>query len=305
MKLIYQLFFISFLILVFSISAFAEIKVYTHTVKQPFAGSQSPDDARIAAVTKAKREVLEMAGTYLESLTIVKENQVADDQIIALAAGVLKAEIISQKNYVLEEAFGIIVVAKVEVDTSILEKRIQRLLTNKSLLTQYQEKQNKEDELLSRITRLIEQNRQLHNLSSHDKIQRKMELQMQFQEASKGLTAVNLTQKTLSLLENGKYSDPAKAITYLNQTIQLDPANAKAYLNRGNAFLNLKQYIQAIQDYNQALKLEPDNPKAFNNRGICYMKLTRFNQACEDFKKACELGSCDNLEKARKQDNCP
>lgn len=305
MKFISHLFFISLLIIIFSVSAFAEIKVYTHTVKQPFAGSQSPDDARIAAITKAKREVLEMAGTYLESLTVVKDNQVADDQIIVLAAGVLKAEIISQKNYASDDAFGIIVVAKVEVDTSILEKRIQRLLSDKSLLTQYQEKQNKEDELLSRITRLIERNRQLHNLSSQDRIQRTMELQTQFQEASKGLTAVNLTQKALSLWENGKYSDPAKAITYLNQTIQLDPANAKAYLNRGNAFLNLKQFIKAIQDYNQALILEPDNPQAYNNRGICYIKLTRFDQACKDFQKACELGSCDNLAKARKLNNCP
>ena len=49
----------------------AEIKTYTHTVKQPFGGSQSPDDARVAAIAKAKREALEQAGTYLESLTIV------------------------------------------------------------------------------------------------------------------------------------------------------------------------------------------------------------------------------------------
>ena len=47
----------------------AEIKSFTHSVKQSFSGSQSPDDARIAAIHKAKREVLEKTGTYLESLT--------------------------------------------------------------------------------------------------------------------------------------------------------------------------------------------------------------------------------------------
>jgi len=37
------------------LSAFAEIKTITHnTVQQPFAGSQSPDDARIAGIARAK-----------------------------------------------------------------------------------------------------------------------------------------------------------------------------------------------------------------------------------------------------------
>ena len=47
----------------------AEIKTYTHTVKQAFGGSQSPDDAR-AAIHKAKREALEKEETYMESLNL-------------------------------------------------------------------------------------------------------------------------------------------------------------------------------------------------------------------------------------------
>ena len=54
------------------VSVVGEIQTITHTVKQPFGGNQSPDDARIAAVAKAKREALEMVGTYIESLTVVK-----------------------------------------------------------------------------------------------------------------------------------------------------------------------------------------------------------------------------------------
>jgi len=50
-----------FLLLVFILIpciSHAEIKTYIHTVKQSFGGSQSPDDARIGAIAKAKREVL-------------------------------------------------------------------------------------------------------------------------------------------------------------------------------------------------------------------------------------------------------
>ena len=128
----------------------AEIKTYIHTVKQSFGGSQSPDDARVGAIAKAKREVLEKAGTYLESLTIVRESVVEKDEIIALAAGVLKAEIVSQKNFATEDTFGIVVKAKVDVDTSILEDRVRKLLQDRSLLEKYKENQKHEKKPLKR-----------------------------------------------------------------------------------------------------------------------------------------------------------
>jgi hypothetical protein len=128
-------------LLLLPVSAFGEIQTVTHTVKQSFGGSQSPDDARISAVAKAKREALEMAGTYIESLTVVKNSQVDKDEILALAAGVLKAEVVSQKNYASEDAFGIDIVVKVVVDTSVLEERVKKLLQDRTHLTQLTEAQ--------------------------------------------------------------------------------------------------------------------------------------------------------------------
>jgi hypothetical protein len=86
------------------VSAFAEIQTVTHTVKQTFGGGQPPDDARISAIAKATREALEKAGTYIESLTSVQNSKMDKDEILALAAGVLKAEV-SQKNYASHDAF--------------------------------------------------------------------------------------------------------------------------------------------------------------------------------------------------------
>jgi len=100
---------ICILILIFILSpciCIAEIKTYTHTVKQQFGGSQSPDEALIAAIAKVKREVLEKAGTYLETMTVVENSQVEKDEVLALAAAVLKTEIVSQKNYASEESFA-------------------------------------------------------------------------------------------------------------------------------------------------------------------------------------------------------
>ncbi|MDK9717834.1 MAG: hypothetical protein OEL57_08000, partial [Trichlorobacter sp.] len=65
MKLLIHVVFITALLL--PLSARAEINTITHTVQQPFGGSQSPDDARTAGIARAKREALERFGTYIES----------------------------------------------------------------------------------------------------------------------------------------------------------------------------------------------------------------------------------------------
>ena len=60
-----------FLVLTFLCSpAMSKTITVKHTVRQAFGGGQSPDDARISAMAKAKREALEQAGTYIESLTV-------------------------------------------------------------------------------------------------------------------------------------------------------------------------------------------------------------------------------------------
>lgn len=123
-------------VLLLPVSAFGDIQTITHTVKQAFGGSQSADDALISAMAKAKREALEMAGVYVEALTIVKDSKVDKDEILALAAGVLKTEVVSQKNYITGEAFGIEVVVKIIVDTSVLEIRVKKLLQDRAHLDQ-------------------------------------------------------------------------------------------------------------------------------------------------------------------------
>ena len=97
---------LAIIFLVFVSNSQAEIKTFVRTVRQPFSGSQSPDDARVAATHKVKREVLEKAGTYLKTLSTVEEGRLTKDQVLALASGVLKTEIISQKNYMVGEGFG-------------------------------------------------------------------------------------------------------------------------------------------------------------------------------------------------------
>jgi hypothetical protein len=189
--------------LLLPVSTFGEIQTITHTIKQPFGGSQSPDDARISAMAKAKREALEMAGVYVEALTIVKDAKVDKDEILALTAGVLKSEVVSQKNYATGEGFGIEVVVKIIVDPSVLEGRVKKLLQDRTHLEQLNQARKKEKELLAQVARLEEENKRF---MAENKPSAK--LKKDFQEASQGLTAVEWSNKATDLWADGKYADP-------------------------------------------------------------------------------------------------
>ena len=274
----------------FPLSSFGEILTIKQTVRQTFGGGQSADDARIYGIAKAKREALEKAGTYIESLTVVKNSKVEKDEILALTAGVLKAEVISQKNYASEDAFGIEIVVDVIVDTSVLEERVKKQLQDRTHLTQLKDTQKREKELLQKVAELEEENRKLTA-----KNQSTAKLKKEFQKVSQGLTAVDWVNKALSLWNGKKYTNPEKAIEYLNNAIKLQPDYADAYGNRGNAYGNLGQQQRAIEDYDEVIRLQPDYAYAYNNRGFAYNSLGQYKRAIEDFNEAIRLQLDDVL----------
>ena len=195
----------------------AEIRTFVHTVRQPFGESQSPDDARVAAIHKAKREVLEKAGTYLESVTIVEDGRLTKDQVLALASAVLKTEIVSQKHYHTEEGFGIIIKAKVKVDTSVLGNKVKKHLADQTIMRQLIDLRKKEKELLDKVELLGKKNQNLmNNKKTVRNKQDKRKLQKAFQQASRGLGAIFLNYHAISFWRHGKYTNPTKVISILN-----------------------------------------------------------------------------------------
>jgi tetratricopeptide (TPR) repeat protein len=294
---------ITFILFVMLIAAFlssnslAATKTFTKMV-QTFGDNQSPDDARVAAIAKAKREVLEQAGTYLETLTEVKDSKLPKDEVLALAAGVLKVEVVSSKEYTDGETFWIEIVSKVEVDTTVLDERVKKMLNDRNLLDKYNESQKRETELLAQNKKLEAKNleiqqkfaalekekeelkrafqdKQTESTAVKELETKTKEVQLKLDETNRekeeirkstrtnatDFTAVEWKEKANGLWKDGKYSDPDKAIEYLNKSIEIDPKYAAAYYNRG----------------------------------IVWYGKGDMEKACLDFRKACDLGNCKGM----------
>ena len=79
------------------------------------------------------------------------------------------------------------------------------------------------------------------------------------------------------------------SITYLSDAISLNPENELAYLNRGDAYYNLKQYEKAIEDYNKTIELDPENVIAYGRRGDAYGRLKQYESAIMNYANAIDL----------------
>jgi Flp pilus assembly protein TadD len=102
-------------------------------------------------------------------------------------------------------------------------------------------------------------------------------------------TAADWSSKAFLLWNGAKFTDPKKAIEYLNNAIKLQPDDAIAYNQRGIAYKNIGQYQRAIEDYNEAIHLKSDLAEAYYNRGTAYFYLSKYNKAREDFNEAVRL----------------
>ena len=85
-------------------------------------------DARKIALEHAKLLAVEKIGTYLESETVVKDNQVTKDEIRTFASAIVKTVVLSEDLKLLENKTTIFIInIMANVDISLLEKKIKEI----------------------------------------------------------------------------------------------------------------------------------------------------------------------------------
>ena len=79
------------------------------------------------------------------------------------------------------------------------------------------------------------------------------------------------------------------AITDFTKVIDLRPADAIAYYNRGMAYGEQGDFDRAIADYTKMIDWNPNYAGAYYNRGLIYGKKSDFDRAIEDYTKTIGL----------------
>jgi tetratricopeptide (TPR) repeat protein len=120
--------------------------------------------------------------------------------------------------------------------------------------------------------------------------------------------AVADADKALSLLGNGLHPPKYSAVAYIvkgsvaqsrgelqsavdafSKAIEFDQTEAKSWNNRGNAYLQLKQFAEARKDYDKAIELDPTVALFWVNRASVNLRLKDHTASLKDVEEALRL----------------
>ena len=89
-------------------------------------------------------------------------------------------------------------------------------------------------------------------------------------------------------LTNLLNSDYQNAIDSFTKSLLLNPSGL-AYSNRGDAYINVGEYDDAIADYNRVIAIDPNDASAYNNRGVAKGRKGDYDGAIADCSSAIAL----------------
>lgn len=78
-------------------------------------------------------------------------------------------------------------------------------------------------------------------------------------------------------------------IKHLEDEVEKEPQDAKAWVQLGNAFYDSDAPDKAINAYLKALALSPDNPDVLTDLGTMYRRIKQPKMAIESFDKAAQI----------------
>src|SRR5207253_5817084 len=75
------------------------------------------------------------------------------------------------------------------------------------------------------------------------------------------------------------------------RALELDSNYVWAYVHRGIAYREFKEYQQAIADFDRALELEPHNASVFGQKALTSLWLRNTRQAANEYSYGWEIDS--------------
>ena len=140
---------------IFVCPAFAEIKVFEKETTWKAAKNQSQEQAERLAIMEAQRQAIEEAGVFISSLTVVKDFRLDKDEITQLASGILQTKTRGVPALsACDDTFCVRVKTIIQVDTSVLDRKIEAFMKDKGALKREEEAMKSVRELQVQLANL-------------------------------------------------------------------------------------------------------------------------------------------------------
>lgn len=280
--------------------AFSEVRTITATGEYRMGDNDTRTDAKRLALLDAKRLALEQAGVYIESITEVKNLDLANEEIRAYTAGIV--EVVEQATRTTMEGEATIVRVDVttKIDTGVVARQIDSLRKNEDVKTKLlraesdalklrKELDAKTHELTAAKSRAAAEavTKQRQKMLTQADVESLVARARVALAGSKGFTVTVGTSTPESrkyargLIERALSYEPEnteaqgllgfvqfeegqreEAISTFRGIAKKEPLSAHAHMNLGKVLQASRDWFAAVKEYETARKLEPDLAEA-------------------------------------------
>ena len=261
-------------LLLFPSITYAIMVTYTRDYRYQASEADSKLSSRTIALEQVKRLLLEELGTYVISVTEVKDFAVTKDKIITFTAGIVSTIVLEEKwdglTYYLK--------AEISADTDDLIKAIDRVHKDPEQSMPLEAIRKRTEEALKEIDDLKKE-------MGKGKVGKAT--QEKYADAVNILNAMDWVKKGNSLVINDfRLKEGMQAY---DKAIELDPNLAVAYSGRASIYIEWEFWQKAIRESGQAIKLDPNLALAFNWRGAAHIGMEEYKTGLEDLNRATVL----------------
>ncbi|MDP2646025.1 MAG: tetratricopeptide repeat protein [Desulfobacterales bacterium] len=283
-------------------AANAEVKTVISSGQYNMGDRDSKADAKNIALLNAKRLALEQAGTYLKSLSEVRDFQLNKDEISSIAAGILSVNIIDEKWKMEGTNLTVTLTIEARIDTGSLDSRIKAVKQDNDRVEDFKQIQNELARLKAELDKLKAQEQQAATQEKHELARLRAELEklkiQERQAAAQGKNEVTGLRAELEklkteeqqaaarekkLAEDQEALDRQKHVT-ISRMVALESVEAAF-----NKIINSDDVAGALDELSGLISADPEYAIAYATRARAYIKLDRRREALADVEKALEL----------------
>ncbi len=271
----------------------AEIRSIMATGEFRMGDNDSRTDAKRLALLDAKRIALEKTGTYLESVTEVRDFKVSREELRAYTAGIVEVKE-QQVTSVMEGQQQIVRVdVMIQIDTDVVARQIDTLRRNESMKEELKRLRAEADRWRQEAEA---QTRELATTKSKEEVemlvsQRQRALtQAEVRELiMRGWVAMVGSPDSLLLVGSTQMEARSRAKNLIAQALKLDPDNGVGHTALGTILSEDQDYIGAVNEFRAALRTLPNDPMVHSNLGVSLQRMGKLDDAIVEHKEAIRL----------------
>jgi len=268
----------------------ADIKIIETDSSYIMGDNDSKIDARRIATQEAKRKALELAGTYVESLTEIKNMSLAKDEIKAYTAGVVETEIISEEMKGPSAHPEIFIKARCKIDTAALIGHINNFRKNEDLKEQLNAALKENEALKKERDNLTSKLSAEKDKSKAEDIRKKLDHVLAKEEANDEVKKLwaSLVHKLMSSTDIKKDiggmrdRELNEAFSALNKAVKVNPENQRAHMLLAAIYQKRGDSAAAQKEIKTALALNPSNPFFHLRLGLLLRNEGKYKEALKE-----------------------